>query len=453
MNPPQPLRPHSGLSVAAFIVALVGCIGGLFPFAGIFGTVGLVMAVIDLRSEDPLGQPRRHGFATAGVVFGVVATLGVAVWTVIFVGLAKSPSMNSCPHLYAFDGKEYRLDGDPVSGALFAGGERDDLDRLESLRAVDGEYRVRVVNELQEVDHLDRLQLQVVDHPVGTEVLPTQAGKLALVRDAVAPVRVTDSAGRDALDLLKSEDGKMVTGAAGTREVWTVEFPRPKSDRALLIVRGHNTPFAQKAFVGYLATMGQGVGPLLVWAQEETCDCYPEYMAEEIDRMGLALKVSVSSGGAFEAATALQPVGPAISRSQALPITLPAGGDRVSIRLETTPLFWEIDQVQLAPAPDDTLEPLVLSPRTAALSAGGDGAQLLSARDRQRVVLQQGEKLDAIFEAPPLVPGSERTVVASVRGYYEMEIGGKVGVNPATLLAHRMGWVSLPTFAAGLSKN
>jgi hypothetical protein len=452
MNPTQPLKPHSGLAVASFIVALVGCIGGIFPFAGVLGIIGLVMAVIDLRGDDPPSQARRHGFATAGVVFGVIATLGVALWTVIFVGLSKSPSMNSCPHLYAFDGTDYRLDADPVSGALFAGGERDDLDRLESLRAVDGEYRVRVLNELQEVDHLDRLQLQVVDHPTGTEVLPTQGGSLALVREAVSPVRATDSAGRDVLDALKSEDGKMVTGAAGTREAWTLEFPRPKFDRALLVVRGHNTPFAQKAFVGYLATMGQGVGPLLEWAQDETCDCHPEYMAEEIKRMGLSLDVSASSGGAFESLAALQPVGPAISRSQALPITLPAGGDRVSIRLETTPLFWEIDQVQLAPAPDAYSTPVVLSPRTAALSTGGDAAQVLSTRDQKRVVLQPGERVDATFDAPPLVPGSERTVVASLRGYYEMEIGGKLGVNPATLVAHRLGWVSLPAFAARLAK-
>ena len=469
MNPigPTPpftpqLPPRSGLAVASFVIALVGFLIGLFPFAGAVGAIGLVLGIVDLASRDPPQRPQRHGLAKAGVILGSLATLGALAWGAAAIYAVQTAS---CPHLYAYDGAEYRLDGDLVSGALYAGAERTDLDRLESLAPVDGEYRLRIADELEETDHVDSLSILIVDHEPGVEVLPTQTGQLVEVRGASAPLSAIDSDGRDVLALRAREDGNGVTGSSSTREAagepreaWTLEFPRPASDRALLVVRGRNTPFAEEAFVRYLATMGRGVRPLLELTQEATCGCYQSYLAEEIERLGLPLWVSVSAGGGgWTSAPSLQPVGPAIARSQALPIDLPpGGGDRVVIRLEATPRFWEVDAVALASAPDRPLDARVLLPRSATLSyAGASGAATravdvtatLAASDGDRVDLHPGDRVDVTFDAPPPALGLERTAVASLRGYYAMDVGGRWGVSPAAMVAHRVGLASLPRFA------
>jgi len=463
-NPPPPrLPPHSSLSVAAFVVALSGFVLGLVPFAGVIGTVGAILAWVDLSRRDPGGQPLRHGLANAAVVLGVLATLGVGVWVLIFYSLSRSVSPGSCPHVYAFDGEDYRLDADLVSGALYAGAERDDLDRLESLRPVGGEYRVRIADELQETDHVDSLSLLYVDHPAGVEVLPTQTGQLLALRDAAAPIRAVEngeSHDTDVLPLLTALDGHLITGQVGghdgghdgdRRARWTLEFARPATNRAALIVRGHSTPFAEEALGRYLATMGQGLRPLLEWACPEASASSRRIIDEEIARLGLPLSVQLSSGGAWVNAESLQPVGPAILRSQALLVDLPPGGDRVSVRLEGTPRFWEIDQVELAPVTTAPLAPTELRPRAAVRSSGEDVTTALAERDGEHVVLHPGEHVDVRFEAPPLAPGFSRTVVASMRGYYAVDIGGHRGVNPLMLVAHRLGLVSLQRFAGELA--
>ena len=450
--------PRSSLAVAAFVLALLGFVVGLFPFAGLIGTIGLVLAVVELR-RPPTEQKSHRTLAILAAIFGALATAGVGIWLIITVSLGASIAKGSCPHVYAFDGEGYRLDADPLSGALYAMAERDDLDRMESLRAVNGEYRLRIAAELQEVDHVDTLELHYVDHPAGVEVLPTQRGELYAVRDARAPLRA-ESAGEDVLPLLAAEDGRTVTGAfpaksdGDPRVVWTLDFERPASDRALLVVRGHSTAFAEAAFGQYMATMGRGVRPLVEWAEDKDCACSRAYVDEEIERLGFPLWVQTSTSptGPWTPAPALQPVGPAIARSQALPIALPPGNGHVFVRIEATPQFWEIDQVALAPAPEAPLAPRVLHARSAVLSSGADVTRLLAARDGEHVVLHRGEHVDVQFDAPAQ-EGGERTVVAAVRGYYEMDIGGKWGINPATLIGHRLGVVSLPRFAAELSRK
>lgn len=323
--------PHSVLSILSLILAVLGFLAGLFPFAGFIGTVGLVLALIDKNSPDPPEQPKRHGLSTAGMVFGVLSTLGAFVWVGIFIWGLASMKRGSCPHLYAFNGESYQLDADLASGALYKGAERDDTDRLEALREVDGSYRVRLQNDLDEVDHIDRLSLLVVDAPEGTNVLPTPDGHLLALRSPVALQSAVDTRGTSVLAQLTASDGRSIgverAAPAETkdepRDTWKLTFARPTASRAFLVVRGRNTAFAEEAFIRYMATMGQGVRPLMELSAEnyKDCACYQDYVAGEIERMGFPLRIHVT-GGSSEA---LPPVGPAILRSQALPISIPPG--------------------------------------------------------------------------------------------------------------------------------
>ena len=459
--PPPAPQPHSSMAIGAFAVALIGFLAGLIPFAGFFGTIGLILAVVELRDlHRPDRPPRKRGFAVAAVVLGSLATVGAVFWVIVFVWIWQSPGRASCPRVYSFDGKEYRIDADLVSGAIYSGVERSDHDRLESLQPVDGEYRLKVQNDLEEIDHLNSLGLLVVDHAAGTEILPDQRGGLFAVKDAEPPVRAVDADGRDVLSLLADLDSQVVSAsdrqrAQSTRETWVLEFPRPRGNRALLVVRGRNSAFAEEAFVRYLAEMGRGVGPLMQWALSEDCPCNREFVSEEIERLGLPLWVGVSTGTEWSSAPNLEPVGPAVLRSQVLPIDLPPGGDLVRVRLQATPRFWELDQIQLAPAPAGAVEPQRLRPRSATLgsaAAGNDVTVALSDRDDLRVVLHTGERVDVRFEAPPAIAGQDRTVVVALAGYYQLDVGGRPGLDLAAVIAHRTGLTTLPEFAASLAR-
>src|SRR6185503_15601900 len=114
-----------------------------------------------------------------------------------------------------------------------------------------GEYRLRLQNDLQAVHQIDSLGLLIVDHAQDVEVLPTVKAGLVAVKGAAPPARAVDAAGADVLPLLIAEDGRMLTGAIATgsdgdpRQAWTLEFQRPPTPRALLVLRAHGTDFAE----------------------------------------------------------------------------------------------------------------------------------------------------------------------------------------------------------------
>ena len=441
LNRGGPLPTGMALAFGALTVCWV-------PFLG-FGlsVMSLIQAISYLKA------PPKDSDNSAAAILAIVVGLGSAVIGLGSAVIGFGMLMGSCPHVYSFDGQRWRLDADPLSGSLFAGAERQDWDRLEHLQPVSGQYRVKVVDELQETDHIDELALLAVDHSVGTTVLPTPSGELLTFSGAVPPLTASDGKGRDVLAALVAQDDvfpksnprDFATSTAGNpRELLTLTFPRPASSAAVLQLRAHSSPFAEDSYVRYMATMGPGAGKLMRLAQQDKDYPYPQRVADEMRRLGLPLLVRTEGQGAT---IEVGPIGPAIQRDFALPLRLPPGDGPVQVQIEMTPLFWENDQVLLAanPTPATTVQRLL--PLSAHDHKGRDVQRLLTTPDGQRVDLQSGEFVEAVFAAPPVSEGQQRTVIATIRGYYEMEFGGRAWLDPLALLLHRLGHRSLPRFA------
>ena len=130
---------------------------------------------------------------------------------------------SSCPTLFAWDGSKYRLIADVlgagVLGHWVAPGERNvprpteyvKIDR-DTMQLRNGKLSFRLMEPMEEVVYLDRVQLLAVDHPANVEVYPNEffaanppypAFKVITSRDAKPPAGVWDDHGRDLLpDLL-----------------------------------------------------------------------------------------------------------------------------------------------------------------------------------------------------------------------------------------------------------
>ncbi len=128
--------PSSALASVSLALSILGFLGSIIPFAGFVGTIGLILGLVDKRQPDLPGSPRSHGQATGGIALGAIGTVAGLGWALIFYWISTADGHASCPHLYAFDGQEYRLDADLASVAIFEAAEREDLDRLESVREV-----------------------------------------------------------------------------------------------------------------------------------------------------------------------------------------------------------------------------------------------------------------------------------------------------------------------------
>lgn len=134
--------------------------------------------------------------------------------------------ISSCPVLFTWNGSRFECVTDFAGvgglGYFVAPGEYAQpraLDHVKiepaQLRPRDGVYEVRITEPMEETAYLDRLALQVIEHPADLQVFPDErltvtgpppTHKLLVVADPIFPKRATDPAGHDCTDRLRHID-------------------------------------------------------------------------------------------------------------------------------------------------------------------------------------------------------------------------------------------------------
>ena len=173
---------------------------------------------------------------------------------------------NSCPFIYGFDGERYRLEGEIFGGAIFEAAQRTSWDRLDHPRLIDGRYRIKVTNELQETQFVDELKLIAVDHAPGVEVLPSATGQLHTLSRPRPPLSAIDSLNHDVTRLLSRRDGDVwldnpfvrTADSGDVRSAVELVFTRPAfARRATLVFSVRNTLWASYLRRGTLEVFGR----------------------------------------------------------------------------------------------------------------------------------------------------------------------------------------------------
>lgn len=439
----------------AFILSILALILSVMPFLGLLGAPAVLLALRDRSAKKPTIRRITIGLGGAGM-------LVAAGWAIVLFGPERPVVHASCPRVYSADGAQLTLLSSMVASSLYPWSQRLDVDQVVSPRPEDGNCRLWVKNESSGAHHIDSIELRIAHHKPGTRVVPTISGDLALIERAARPSLAVDAAGQDVLSSLVSADergpgGAITEGRSGEPVwQWTLEFPRPRGERAHLLLRARGTEFAESTFARYLAKMGQGMGPFMELVEEDDdihCDCQSQLLGEELDLLHLPLTITVAPGTPHEARVAVLPYGPATLRTFTVPLNLPedAPSERIVLRLESTPRFWEVDQALLAEGPKEYVKYMAIAPKPAKLLAASheeDVTEWITDADRRRLAVRPGEAVFAGFDMPSRQEGAEESVFVALRGYYELPVGGKALVNPWAVLAHRLKVRSLPRFAA-----
>jgi tetratricopeptide (TPR) repeat protein len=139
---------------------------------------------------------------------------------------------SSCPVLFAWDGKKYKLVTD-VIGAGVVGhwftptrrnipnpGEWIKVDGAQ-LAPLNNKLSLRFIEPMEEVNYIDQLRLVAVDHPSNVEVNPDEkflddppfaSGRVIASSGTHLPVAAWDGEGRKSLDVLSHRDHQFVSG-------------------------------------------------------------------------------------------------------------------------------------------------------------------------------------------------------------------------------------------------
>ncbi len=390
-----------------------------------------------LSDFDLVWVLKTNGPATALVsLLGLAAVGGLVVLALPedFMQFDFGDSLDgtgSCPFVYAFDGRTYGLEAEPYGGSICPGLERTDWVALDGVRPVDGEYRILLTNELDEIEHVDEVKLVVVDHPAGVAVSPEASGRMRTIGAAAAPVAARDGEGRDIRAPLAAVDGTFWLGRIEGRDPGrdedlkddlVVEFAKPAgARRAKLVVDARTTLWGSRAIRPFLSSLGPELGPFLerVDAGGAALESLRGWLAAT-EMYDLQVRVETASGWTTRAL--VHGGGPVVAKDKAYGLDLSdVAGDTVRIRLTPAAGFWMIDRLALDFSDD---VPVRVTEVAAAEARDGSGRAIgpeLAAADALRLVLPKGSRPAAlVFPVPPETPGTARSVFVKARGYYDI---------------------------------
>jgi tetratricopeptide (TPR) repeat protein len=196
------------------------------------GTVLQVRSGLRYQRLYYRGTPELVGFG--GAPFETVAlTWPNGVWQGAFdvpsgvsrVIAERPGQIGSCPFLYTWNGTTYEFISDvlgitplglPMAPGMLVPPDHDEyvLVKGEQLVPKDGFLEMHFTEELREVTYLDRIRLDVVDHPLGTEAFPNERFSFPpfpeahthTVRDPLAPLTAVDQDGKDWKQELARDD-------------------------------------------------------------------------------------------------------------------------------------------------------------------------------------------------------------------------------------------------------
>lgn len=438
---------------------------------------GTVSGTFNTRPIDvPLDQVQRFWvqtteFSTARTV-GLVAglTAGVVIVAAVVAVAANKPSAppttttpctggascGSCPYVYSWDGTRYVFEAEPYGGAIARGMEKDDYSELGELKDEDGRYKLRMTNEADETQMTNLTELWVVDHPIGTRVVPDIDGKLHTVSAPQTLLSAHDAQGHDLLPWLRSTDYLIweppaVPDADGSLQGDIImTFPKPVGATKVKLVANATTglwgSYMIKKMVGL---RGRDLG-MFYFALNHSESARKALTAWEEREELYRLKVYVEEPTGWEVRGILPGIGAFNSKDRILPLDVShVQGDQLRIRIHPPAGFWALNYFAVDYAPDRPVSVEKLKPATAQDQNGKNVLPELAAVDGRYLAMpNMGDTADITFLVPPSRTGSDRTVFLHSRGYYKLHISGTGEPDKATLKAFEKVPGSAARFAA-----
>jgi len=434
------LSPEAKLHNNEYITAVIMPDGTEYVFSSAGGEyvpgLNLVRGVtrsgeqVEVKLEDALYVQVKR----VDVGKSLLATVGITAGVLLTVAIIVAATKESCPFVYSWNGAQYVFDAEPLGGAVCEGMKRTDYSRLEHLKAVDGEYRLLIRNEVEETQYLDGLAILAVDHPAGTDVFPDTLGNMFVVSEPVSPTRAVDGVGGDLLPFVTTRDSvawQSHMPALGVeyngpwRHELTITFPRPvQTSRARLLLNAGTTLWGSNMVREVLALRGN---QLTAWY-----DSIAAGGEAEQSRMGWMqreelwmLKLQVETAEGWQQQGFVMWAGPLIIEDRAIALDLTeVEGDSVTIRLNPPFGFWTIDYLAIQ---YDYAPPVAVSevPLSSATDQYGDDVTInLAATDGSYHVMPEvNDWTEAVFaDVLPEPRGQIRSLFLRSTGYYQIHV-------------------------------
>lgn len=368
----------------------------------------------DIRKIDIIDQ-------NTGKMVATYILSGVAIWAIIAIIVLLTKS--SCPYVYVNDGDGFTFQGETFGGAIMQNMERDDYMPLPLLQPVNGEYQLRITNELKEKQYTDIAQLMVVNHSSDQKVLLDKYGNPQLINSHTLPKSATSLAGSDLQDVLAKDDQRVFffNELEMDQNGVLLEFEKPRNvKKAKLLFSAKNTLWFDYVYGKFAEKFGKRFDKWM----NKTAKLPTEDRLEKMLANDVPLSVFVKIKDQWKLVEYLPTVGPLAEREFVIPIDLSEIHDEtIEVKIETGFMFWEMDYAVMDFSPNKNMEVTYLNPISAIGTGGIDWTDAVSQTDQNYMAqLKVGDVTQLHFAAVDYEPlnNESQTVFLHTRGYYEL---------------------------------
>ncbi len=368
---------------------------------------------IEIYDKDSGATAASWIFSGIGIGIGAIAVI------LIIIALTKS----SCPFVYSFDGKGYIFNGEIFSGATQPGLERNDYLPLNAIVSIADEYKLKLTNEVHEIQSVNFAELICVDHPSGSSVLIDKYGNVNTFGQPVPPLQAENGCGRNILNEIKEKDTLNYSGdteASGNNGIEQIimKFVRPEGCKSAgLVLRAKNSFWLDVLFTKFHGLFGSRYDIFLKKQEAES----PENLKRFLLEQKIPLSVYIEKSGEWVYSDYFNIAGPMALRDDILRLDLDGiSSDTFRIKLETGFLFWEVDYAAADFSKNETVIPSVTAASSALDRSGADVGSLIRSADKNYLVLRNvGDEVFLNFTKPEQ-KSDARTLFLHTSGYYKI---------------------------------
>ncbi|MEE9441872.1 MAG: hypothetical protein V3V99_04320 [candidate division Zixibacteria bacterium] len=340
----------------------------------------------------------------------------------------------SCPFVYSYDGVDYRIDSEPLATAIFETAQRDDWDNLRFLREVEGQYRIRVTNELDETQHIDQMMLYIIDCDEGQQAIPSYDGYISIINNPQPPISAVDFGGNEVLSMIETDDEKMWISSpfnfdpdddSQIRNGIICEFNKPDNiTEATMVFSLRNTYWSGHLLGKFLSLHGHQIDE---WYETINTSQDARNQFYGAVRRETMLQFDIWDGTTWRTHDFIPDVGIAVNKEVAIPINLEnISGDNLKIKLESTVGIWAVNSVGVDFSDYEPYTPIEFRPRSAVDQDGNDITELLLHKDKKYYHMPTNDdRAEIVFDAWPLPEGKSRSILLKTNGYYNIKVSGQ----------------------------
>jgi hypothetical protein len=376
-----------------------------------------------------------------GITAGIFL-LGLLTLSLYF----SSHPIKCCPYIYAFDGKNYVLDAEPLGGAICEGLSRTDYSDMDYLRPTDGKFKILVRNENDETQYIDELSLININHSAGEHVSKNQQGEFFKYKSLLHPLSVIDEKNTDITNLfLENDNIKWQTDLpVSLNEKLPIEkhalhfkFKRDKDARnAMILINSGTAVWGSYMIKEILSLYGKEVNDWygkIFNGSEEQKNLYSFMLREEM----FYLKLNLLEKEGFKTKAVLRGGGPLVDEDILLNIPLEnTGGDYIDFTLNPPPGFWKIDKVGIIYDYEKVNEEDIIKLKCADATekTKNDISNDIFATDKNYYVMPvTGNRCSLQFDVPYNYSRETSSLFLKTSGWYEIHLDKTADKNDAML--------------------